>query len=574
MAADPQDWKPIKLSAKVFGHISQGLYRTPAGAIKELVSNAFDADASTVKIHTGFPRFESFSCEDNGNGISREEFKRLMEKGIGTSFKRVEELQLSPIYGRRIIGRLGIGILSLAQICTQFDLISHHAGSSKAFIATIRFPPYTRQEIDKLKLTAEDELIKGGEYRIDSTEFDLAKKGVRVFTKYLRESFRKRMSDLTRYSKFKNRRSKRPYASFEEFIKSIYESKNVTQSLSLTSDYDQLLFGLAVIPPNQYFNSKSNAMLKLKFFQEYEQELEDNNFNVFLDNLNLRRPLKLPSDRVGSTAEQCKVSRQLSKRFELVDGQHKENVSVKKYELTVTDSDIVLSIYQVDYSNAKVGGRPMKFWGYLFQQTGRLYPKDIQGVMVRVRDVAIGSYDTTLMNYPYGEGPRYHMVSSELMIEQGFEDALNIDRDSFNGLDPHYLRMQAYLHSLLHSTVFPETWSEEKTRNKARKSTAKIARDKLFLRMIKEHSKGKFLHIKKVDLSDEKTSSPVQFSERDQTIVINAKHPAIARALKRRKYQELVQQISIVFERAMRQKGEKQREEFYDLLAKVFDNQP
>lgn len=574
MAAGPPDWKPIKLSAKVFGHISQGLYRTPAGAIKELVSNAFDADASTVKIHTGFPRFESFSCEDNGNGISREEFKRLMEKGIGTSFKRVEELQLSPVYGRRVIGRLGIGILSLAQICTQFDLISHHAGSAKAFIATIRFPPYTRQEIDKLKLTAKDELIKGGEYRIDSIEFDLAKKGVRVYTKYLRESFRKRMSDLTRYSNFKNRRSKRPYSSFEEFIKSIYESKNITQSLSLTSDYDQLLFGLAVIPPNPYFNSKSNAMLKLKFFQEYEQRLEANNFNVFLDNLNLRRPLKLPSDRTGSTAEQCKVSRQLNKRFELVDGQHKENVTVKKYELAVADSDIVLSVYQIDYSHSKVGGRPMKFWGYLFQQTGRLYPKDIQGVMVRVRDVAIGSYDTTLMNYPYGEGPRYHMVSSELLIEQGFEDALNIDRDSFNGLDPHYLRMQSYLHSLLHSTVFPETWTEEKTRNKARKSAAQIARDKSFLRLIKEHSKGKFLHIKKVELSDDRTTSPILFSETDQTIVINAKHPAIARALKRRKYQELVQQISIVFERAMRQKGEKQRKEFYELLAKVFDNQP
>ncbi|MGH9873585.1 MAG: ATP-binding protein [Pyrinomonadaceae bacterium] len=572
--ADPQDWKPIQLSAKVFGHISQGLYRTPAGAIKELISNAFDADASTVKMHTGFPRFESFSCEDNGTGISREEFHRLMERGVGTSFKRAEELQFTPTYHRRVIGRLGIGILSLAQICTQFDLISHHAKTDKAFIATIRFPPYTRQEIDRLMLAAEDEVIKGGEYRIEEVRFDSEKKGVRIYTKYLREAFRKRMSDLSRYSNLKNRRSKRPYDSFENFIKSIYESKDVTQSLSLASDYDQLLFNLAMIPPNPYFNSDSNVMLKLKFFQDYEHNLEENNFNVFLDNLNLRRPVRLPSDQARSSAAKCKVSRQVNKKFELVDGQFKENVNVKKYEITVAGSDIVLSVYQVYYSNQKVGGRPLQFWGYLFQQTGRLYPRDTQGVLVRVRDVAIGSYDTTLMSYPYGEGPRYHMVSSELMIEQGFEDALNIDRDSFNALDPHYLRMQAYLHSLLHSTVFPETWSEEKTRNKARKSSAQIVRDKVFLRIIKEHSKGRFLHVQKVEIADEKTSSPVRFSQKDQTVVINTKHPAIAQALKRRKYHELVQQISIVFEQAIRQKVEKQREEFYELLAKVFDNQP
>ncbi len=81
-------WQPIYLSAKVFGHLSQGLYRTPAGAIKELISNSFDADARLVRIHTGFPRFETFSCEDNGTGLSRTEFVRLINRGIGGSYKR------------------------------------------------------------------------------------------------------------------------------------------------------------------------------------------------------------------------------------------------------------------------------------------------------------------------------------------------------------------------------------------------------------------------------------------------------------------------------------------------------
>lgn len=570
-----QEWKPIKLSAKVFGHISQGLYRTPAGAIKELISNAFDAGASNLKIHTGFPRFESFSCEDNGGGISEEEFNRLMKKGIGTSFKRlIDDEQIEIAYNRTVIGRLGIGLLSLAQICTQFDLISHHAKTEAAFSVTIRFPPYTRQDIDRLKFTSEDELIKGGEYRLQSVPFDSKKTGVRIYTRYLRESFRKRMSDLSRYCNYKNARSTRPYSSFGHFIRCIYESKNTVQSLSLASDYDQLIFGLALIPPNPYVDSETNVLFKFKFFQDYQKKLENNNFNVFFDNLNLRRPIRLPSDRTTTTAADCKVTRTSKKHFELIDGEHKENIVVKKHEVRVEDSDLVFSVYEMRYSNPKVAGRPLEFGGYLFQQTGRLYPKDIQGVLVRVRDVAIGTYDATLMNYPYGEGPRYHMVSSELMIQNGFDDALNIDRDSFNALDPHYLRMQAYLHSFLHSTVFPETWSEEKARNKARKASAGKVRQRSFLNILQEHTEGGFMRIEFVTIPEERTSSPVRFSSRDQTIIVNVKHPSIVQALKRRKYQELVQHISIIYEQARQAKGKKQHEVFYSLLSKLIDIQP
>src|SRR5688572_19907919 len=120
-----ESWQPIYLSAKVFGHLSQGLYRTPAGAIKELISNSFDADARLVKLHTGFPTFETFSCQDNGIGMSREEFLRLVNRGIGSSYKRSPTALYTDL-GRPVIGRLGLGILSLAQICTRFEIVSHH----------------------------------------------------------------------------------------------------------------------------------------------------------------------------------------------------------------------------------------------------------------------------------------------------------------------------------------------------------------------------------------------------------------------------------------------------------------
>jgi histidine kinase/DNA gyrase B/HSP90-like ATPase len=198
MTASPK-WDPIILSAKVFGHISQGLYRSPAGAIKELISNAYDAGAEFVKIHTDFPRFSTFSCRDNGSGISSSQFKALMTGGIGNSDKRGPNVVPSR-YGRPVIGRLGIGMLSLAQICTQFDVVSHHAESRSAFRATIKFPPYTRIEIDKqlkkLRSSEAEGHIQGGEYVLKELDYDKSAAGVQVFTKYLRDGFTRLMKEL------------------------------------------------------------------------------------------------------------------------------------------------------------------------------------------------------------------------------------------------------------------------------------------------------------------------------------------------------------------------------------------
>jgi hypothetical protein len=162
-----ESWQPIYLSAKVFGHLSLGLYRTPAGAIKELILNSFDADARVVKLHTGFPTFDMFSCEDNGTGMSQGEFQRLMNHGIGSSYKRTSPSLVTDNLQRPYIGRLGLGILSLAQICSRFEIISHHKESGTAFRAMIKFPPYMQEEMDKIAKQAkpgdDEEKIHGGE---------------------------------------------------------------------------------------------------------------------------------------------------------------------------------------------------------------------------------------------------------------------------------------------------------------------------------------------------------------------------------------------------------------------------
>lgn len=574
-----ENWAPIFLSAKVFGHLAQGLYRTPAGAIKELISNSFDADAKNVKIHTDFPRFETFSCEDDGTGISEDEFLRLMNRGIGSSFKRINERTKTEVLQRPLIGRLGLGILAIAQICTQFEIISHHKATKTAFRAVIKFPPYTREEMDKIdrkvKKQGEDR-IQGGEYQFIPEAYNSDKVGVKVFTRYLRESFRKRMRTLPNFANKKAFGATGPYKTFDRFLDAIYQKKHPTQSLNLLSDYDELIFGLALTPPLPYSNRR-NVAIKLPSIDDRQTALERFNFRVQVDNLSLSNPVCLPSDKATHTATDCEIGKSHPLRFTLEDGSIKETCKVTRYTISVTDSDEQFNAYEFRYSNDRVAGSALSFRGYLFQQNGRLYPRDIQGVLIRLGNVAIGKYDNSMLGYPYAEGPRYSMVSSEIFIERGFEDALNIDRDSFNELHPHYVRVQSYVYALLHDLIFPETWGQEKKRNKTRRENESKTRETNFLSGFRKTTGDTVKSIERIERPRTKETgpntekSPINFDRKPNKIEIDLAHPLLQPLVRRKKHAALAEKLAVAFERANRESTPiKRRELFYKLLAEIF----
>jgi Histidine kinase-, DNA gyrase B-, and HSP90-like ATPase len=572
-----ESWQPIYLSAKVFGHLSQGLYRTPAGAIKELISNSFDADAKLVRIHTGFPRFETFSCEDNGTGMSQDEFVRLMNRGIGSSYKRTSENGATKELGRPLIGRLGIGILSLAQICTRFEIVSHHKESKCAFRATIQFPPYTRAEMDKIAKFDDDNQIHGGQYQIVTEKYDTAKQGLRVYTKYLREPFRRRMRSSLRHLANKEAfGSTQPYKTFESYLNAIYNLERITPSLNLRSDYDQLLFGLALAPPLPLVESR-NVAAKVPMISDRQAKLKKFNFHVQVDNISLAVPVCLPFTREGYTAKDCSFAGSETRTFDLVDGPVTESCAIMQYNIAVHNSDLKFRLYEIDYSKDKIAGTPLAFKGYLFQQTGRLYPRDIQGVLIRLNNVAIGKYDNSMLTYPLAEGPRYSMISSELFVERGFEDALNIDRDSFNELHPHYIRVQSYIHSLLHELIFPETWGEEKKRNRERRNRAAAESEARFVQDFGTTTGETVRSIQRIEQPKRQVpvpsakQSPVDFQSRRGRIEIDLSHPLLRPLFRRRKYAALIEKLVVAFERSNAEPSSARRRElFYKLLAKIF----
>jgi hypothetical protein len=97
-----------------------GIYKPFVKAFKELISNAYDADANQVKV-TVADDLTSIEVLDNGRGLTPLEFRRDFTK-IGGSYTRSRG-QFTP-KGRPIIGSKGIGFLAVARYCSRIEVVS------------------------------------------------------------------------------------------------------------------------------------------------------------------------------------------------------------------------------------------------------------------------------------------------------------------------------------------------------------------------------------------------------------------------------------------------------------------
>ncbi|TSC78534.1 MAG: Histidine kinase-, DNA gyrase B-, and HSP90-like protein ATPase [Parcubacteria group bacterium Gr01-1014_33] len=95
--------------------IGERLYSTSLDLIRELVSNAYDADATRVEIEIGA---EEITVEDNGSGMDQKSLFQYFT--IGSQEKRMHPL--SPKFQRKRIGEFGIGKFSVLSIARKFAL--------------------------------------------------------------------------------------------------------------------------------------------------------------------------------------------------------------------------------------------------------------------------------------------------------------------------------------------------------------------------------------------------------------------------------------------------------------------
>jgi len=168
--------REIFAAQKIIADISLGLYRSPAAAIKELVSNAYDAEARVVTISTDVPKFRNLVIQDDGSGMSVDDFLRVINH-IGSSRKRIIGGDETPILHRKIIGRIGIGLLAVAQLGFRFYISSSKEGIPSRFIAEIDLEPFHKDDaalitMNKMQSEDSDNVLIGAVKYVDDIPED------------------------------------------------------------------------------------------------------------------------------------------------------------------------------------------------------------------------------------------------------------------------------------------------------------------------------------------------------------------------------------------------------------------
>jgi hypothetical protein len=100
-------------------------------ALREVVSNAYDADATEARIVIDLAK-DKIVILDNGTGMTREEFDFYLRIAGQTRGKRQ-----TPKFGRKRIGQFGVGFLAILPFCESLQITSTTENSEECFVADI-----------------------------------------------------------------------------------------------------------------------------------------------------------------------------------------------------------------------------------------------------------------------------------------------------------------------------------------------------------------------------------------------------------------------------------------------------
>ena len=138
----------MTVDLNVLEHLGINLYSNIAAVLTEAVANAWDADASSVQIRVD-PSSAWIEIEDDGIGMSVED---LNGKYLRVGYRRREE---DPEHGRKtakgrpVMGRKGLGKLSLFSIADVIEVQSAKDGGKHGFRMTV--PDIKKAVQDKQK---------------------------------------------------------------------------------------------------------------------------------------------------------------------------------------------------------------------------------------------------------------------------------------------------------------------------------------------------------------------------------------------------------------------------------------
>lgn len=490
-AADPVEVS-LSTSQRIIARVTDGIYREPWAAFRELCANAYDADANEVVIETGAPVFDQVTVRDDGCGMSPETLAWVVEN-IGGSSKRTgdgvllhtanaADPELSP-GGRPLIGKIGIGLFAVAQLTQHFQIITKARGELVRSWATVRLRTHTEASLKASK----DGVWNAGRAKIVSepvpTE-DLDKHGTTIILHDLRPEIRNLLQSQARWisaaqtdpdgenltppPRFHIGRSDahgggaasiapappwqgEPSATnrFKALVAAASETTAADRSASSLDHLDEYyksVWKLSLSLPLPYLGEHPFEIAGEEGFLEYG--LPPKSKSVVPLDLQPKETLRGRLDLKSGKLDPCGGYSVVFDGIQLSRPIVLPNVIARSSRIK---SPVILAAKVRAPFDEKVlerAGGALSFEAYLYWNS-TVTPKDIQGVLIRVREASGTLYDRTFMDYQISEQTRLSQITAEIFIDEGLDGALNIDRESFNYSHPHYIFIKKWLHSAL-----------------------------------------------------------------------------------------------------------------------------
>jgi hypothetical protein len=321
--------------------------------------------------------------------MTRSEFEKHFDR-ISESHKREDGDYTES--GRPKIGKIGIGFIAANEICDIMEIISTKEGSKEKLEVQIRFD-LMRQDYE-IRKRGEDELAKA-DYTGSVSEEKIDKHYTQVFLKKVRGDAKNILAGAgsTHYTSGK----KSLYGLKAESIEKILKESTL-KTWSDFNAYSKTRLEVALNVPVPYHDNWIPSELRQNV-KEFEKKASNLNFTVNFDGCELRKPIVF--DPPGPN---------LIERFKF-DGEH-------------VSAD-----------------------GYFYAQNKVIKPEELQGVLLRIRNAAVGKYSDDFLGFSTSVGKIFQTwISGEIYADDRLEDAMNIDRSTLRVAHPAYVELQNAIH--------------------------------------------------------------------------------------------------------------------------------
>lgn len=481
----------LKVDDRVLARVTDGIYRRPSSAFRELISNAYDADATEVVVQTDAPRFERIVVRDNGRGMSPESLADLVNHIGGSSKRTSKGKRLGTVSdadpalsvgGRRLIGKIGIGLFSVAQLTQHFQVITKRKGDPYRTSAVIVLKTHTEE---MLSGGGEESVFETGEVTITSEPAsDIDTQGTEIILMDLRPQARELLQSRERWALLD-----RAEAGDVDGTPPVPPSYHIGRLQHGSYGEDDVFLREPELPwsaadrPDARFRKLYSAVRQevrtRKSTPNVQESLDEYLGMLWLLSLAApvpyvgRHPFELTADEGigfyrltsrGTEEVELSVGETIGERL----GLQSATDPMGAFIVLVDDVQLLRPVSFDDtlHGNSEIG-RPLMFFGKVQSGLGavpseigggdlsfetyiywnqKITPKENNGCLVRINNSSGVLFDKSFLDYQVSELTRLRQIMSEVFITEGLDSALNIDRESFNYSHPHYQYLQKWVH--------------------------------------------------------------------------------------------------------------------------------